>query len=623
MNRWLEKWSAHPGVLLLVVAVPAYIAAFFFLRPDVNPVTWESGEIAQHILRGDGFSMHRFAGTAQASANQEPLYPLLLAVFLQRAPAPYITLLIFQVAVWLWSAHLLSRLGRRLTGAPEAITVLVVALWPPLMVYVLKYHPLFLRASALIFAVSVAVAYRDRPSWRRALGLGAALGFAALARAPFLVLPLLLLPWALSRPRTRVSLDDEEDADSLIIHARSGVGARLVHAVLVLAAFSAMLSPWVVRNHRVLDAFVPGTTTAGYTARIGNFPGARGVLTVTEVQRVFRDVPEEVWKAPEPVRDRYFRRQVARFVRERPGEAATLYLKKLLYLWTWRPAVGELYPSFWTPIYLVAWLVLLSLTLAGWRFSRRSRVASSGGLLLAVWSFNSLIYAAFVVNMRLRFESEALLIPLAVVGGLGLIRLARRHPRDAAQIVGSVLGLVLLLGGTVWAFRDWPGRWLTLRDPVPAGVDAALVFSGDPGFRRTRYGATLVREGHASLLVTTGSGVGGDSGSEMASVARLEGVPRDQILVETESTSTHENVVMARPLLEAREVESLALITSPCHQRRAYLVARKELPDLTLINAPVPEPSPCGTGWYRGARGRAAIQSEWTKLVGYFFRGWI
>ena len=124
------------------------------LRPDVDPTTWEPSEIAGHLLAGEGYALHRFSGFVQPSANQEPGYTLLLSFFLAVFPRPYIALVIFQVIAWLACAVVLGRVAERLIGAPKVWTTFVVGLWPPLVIYVLTYHPLWLRSSALILVRS-------------------------------------------------------------------------------------------------------------------------------------------------------------------------------------------------------------------------------------------------------------------------------------------------------------------------------------------------------------------------------------------------------------------------------------------------------------------------------------
>jgi 4-amino-4-deoxy-L-arabinose transferase-like glycosyltransferase len=381
----------------IVVSLLAYGVLFYVLRPDLEPETWEPGEIAAHLLSGEGYSLHRFSGFVQPSANQEPAYTLLLAFFLAVFPRPYVFLTIFQVACWIACAALRGRLARRLIGAPQNWTALIVSPWPPLAIYVLTYHPLWLRSSALVLVIAAALFYKDEPRLSRAFLLGLALGFAALTRAPFLLLPVILFPWvAWSRRREKRPL-------------------RPKHATLCLAVAALVLSPWLIRNRLVLGAWITGTTTAGQMALIGNHTGASGALDGVSFRRVTAHLPPEFWHQSEVERHADFRMMVAEFWQTHTTEALVLYFKKLGYLWTWRPGVGSLYPRGWTIVYLVGWSLCLPLILVGWWLARNNSRAEAPNLFLALWIVFSFIYAFFAINMRYRFETEPLLVPYAIV----------------------------------------------------------------------------------------------------------------------------------------------------------------------------------------------------------------
>ena len=107
--------------LLLFVALPVYLLAFTVLRPDRDPEMWEPGAIAERLRAGDGYALIGAGGTAEATANQEPVYPLLLALLGK-------WMLVIQVILWLSVARLLAWLAHRLVGAPEAWTAIAVAL---------------------------------------------------------------------------------------------------------------------------------------------------------------------------------------------------------------------------------------------------------------------------------------------------------------------------------------------------------------------------------------------------------------------------------------------------------------------------------------------------------------
>ncbi len=154
-----------------------------------------------------------------------------------------------------------------------------------------------------------------------------------------------------------------------------------------------------------------------------------------------------------------------------------------------------------------------------------------------------------------------------------------------------------------------------------AVADAALVFSGDPYYERTLEAARLYRAGYARYLVLSGRGGPGDSAQSMAEVALQDGVPPSALLMEVNATSTYENVLFVRGLIARHGVHRLILVTSPYHQRRAYLVARHLLPGIALINHPVRSPYWHPHGWWRDPALRGVVLDEYLKLAGYLLLG--
>jgi uncharacterized SAM-binding protein YcdF (DUF218 family) len=169
-----------------------------------------------------------------------------------------------------------------------------------------------------------------------------------------------------------------------------------------------------------------------------------------------------------------------------------------------------------------------------------------------------------------------------------------------------------------------PARFLDMEDPLET-ADAALVMTGDPGFERTTAAARLVCAGRARLLVLTGGEPWpGDSAASLRARALGEGVPSDRIRLEDRSTDTRESLVNVAPILEEEGVRSLILVTSPYHQRRASLAARRAFPGIRVLSRPVrTRPWPPVRPWWRDAGTRRLVFQEYAKLVYYGLRGWI
>lgn len=154
-------------------------------------------------------------------------------------------------------------------------------------------------------------------------------------------------------------------------------------------------------------------------------------------------------------------------------------------------------------------------------------------------------------------------------------------------------------------------------DDTPAAIhaDAALVLSGDVDYLRVKHASDLYRADAVKALLLTGQGVGGDSAEEMRRIALENGVPAGAIVLEPASTTTRENLMFAAPLVEARGWRRIALVTSRSHMPRALAAARKAMPDVDWVPAPVPDAGPPGRA--RRLRAEEALKHLW-----YLVRGW-
>ena len=151
--------------------------------------------------------------------------------------------------------------------------------------------------------------------------------------------------------------------------------------------------------------------------------------------------------------------------------------------------------------------------------------------------------------------------------------------RFLARMVTAILALAVLLGWyaamTVFLF--------SLKDETrPA--DAAIVLGAavwgerpSPVFReRINHGVLLYQTGLVEKLIFTG-GVGNRDELAEAEVGRnyaiAQGVNPADILIETTSTSTYENLRNAQLVAQQNGLESVLVVSTPNHMRRALAVA--------------------------------------------------
>jgi uncharacterized SAM-binding protein YcdF (DUF218 family) len=188
--------------------------------------------------------------------------------------------------------------------------------------------------------------------------------------------------------------------------------------------------------------------------------------------------------------------------------------------------------------------------------------------------------------------------------------------------VALPVAVAAAVGLSAVALSDVPARWLVVEDAF-VDADAAVVMAGDPDYERTATAAALVRSGRVRLLVLTGGEPGpGDSASSLRAKAIALGVDPSAIRWEAESRSTRGSVVALLPVLAREDVDSVVLVTSPYHQRRASLAARRAWPGIRVSSRPASPSSWSPRSWWKDARSRRVVLGEYLKLAYYTVRGW-
>lgn len=164
--------------------------------------------------------------------------------------------------------------------------------------------------------------------------------------------------------------------------------------------------------------------------------------------------------------------------------------------------------------------------------------------------------------------------------------------------LGIVLGILLLWYG-------WSSVAVTAWRTDVVSADAALVLGaaawGDrpsPIFReRINHAIQLYNNGDVAKLVFTG-GVGIKSPTAESVIAKQyavrRGVPASDIIIEDQSRNTLTNLTNAAPILAENDIDSVILVSTPFHMRRALLIA-----DWLDLNAYV---SPTRSTQWRGSR---------------------
>ena len=192
-----------------------------------------------------------------------------------------------------------------------------------------------------------------------------------------------------------------------------------------------------------------------------------------------------------------------------------------------------------------------------------------------------------------------------------------------ARVVGLLVAISSVYGSINLAQVWWVGR----SDQATA-VDAIVVlgvaqYDGRPSPQlqaRLDHALTLLQEGAAPLVITTGGNQPGDRFTEAEASAnylinRL-GIDDQwaEILQENSGSTTRESLIGVRDIMKARGLHSVLIVTDPYHSLRSRLIAQ----DLGLV-AYV---SPTRTSPLRGASAvsrhvREALGVAVAHLVGF------
>jgi 4-amino-4-deoxy-L-arabinose transferase-like glycosyltransferase len=194
----------------------------------------------------------------------------------------------------------------------------------------------------------------------------------------------------------------------------------LKKAIVMTAIAGAILCPWMLRNHRVLHAWVPLTTMGGYTFYEGNNPhnstgGPGGALPFPDTRGM-----------GEVEKDRFLRREAIREIRENPRRMTGLLWSKFKRLWNVRlntdnPAYASRLTVLASMISFTPVLILFVIGLVvSWKL-RRELI-----YLYLLVLHTTAINLAFVSSLRYRLPLEPFMI---VVASYALVVVSKRIGR--------------------------------------------------------------------------------------------------------------------------------------------------------------------------------------------------
>ncbi len=192
------------------------------------------------------------------------------------------------------------------------------------------------------------------------------------------------------------------------------------------------------------------------------------------------------------------------------------------------------------------------------------------------------------------------------------------------KFLSFIIGICLLVIGVIWSIQTYlsPDDLSSCAEPDPlsakcAPADAIVAISGGDTAARTQEAIDLYEAGWAPIIVFSGAALDEDSPSNAAVMrkqALAAGVPDSAIIIEEDAMDTAQNAIKtARILTDANRI---ILVTSPYHQRRAYIEFKAVFgDDVTILNHPTINDRQWTSAWFLTPNGWWLALSEMVKSV--------
>ncbi len=152
--------------------------------------------------------------------------------------------------------------------------------------------------------------------------------------------------------------------------------------------------------------------------------------------------------------------------------------------------------------------------------------------------------------------------------------------------------VVILL--TLTALALFSGQLLVVEDDAQSS-DAIIVIGGDHKPERVKHAVDLYQQGYAPKVIISAGTIVLEGHEQLAEAqvmhrqALAMGLPEKDILIEDESKSTYENAYYSKVICRQYNMQSILLVTSLFHSRRAKQIFEDVLePDIAVRVQPVP-----------------------------------
>ena len=382
------------------------------LRQDVDAYV----QFADNISTTHTLARTLPSGERCPTAYRPPLYPFLLAAMSRFQPVTPATIAMLHLACILAIVTLTYDLARRL-GIGPAWAVGIVTVLDPLLLHWSSY-PMTETVATLLVLLSITVGLKWHDTYRQSPGVyhgavrahraitrppaywavlwGVLFGLAALCRPVFLAWAVLL-------------------AVGIAVYRPRAIARK--QALALLLGIAMVLTPWALRNRRMVGVATPLTTHGGYTLLLSNNPayyehlrtrGWRVPWDARELEPLLKEaglvVPEHC-QFFEGAYDRGCRRLALKSIQSEPAMFAYATLIRVAQLWSPLPHAASAGESSTRRLvryviglwYLVAGLLALGGIRRAWKAHREITWLGLAGCLAF-----TLVHAVYFSNMRMR-----------------------------------------------------------------------------------------------------------------------------------------------------------------------------------------------------------------------------
>ncbi len=421
----------------LIAAVIVRLPAIPFLDYS-KAVLMEYGIIARNVLSGAGYSyswLHTNGSivvlpTAYMPPGQVFIQYIFLGVF-GDTHAGILAIYLFQIIEACVFIYIVGKIADLIFKSKKGslAAVWLAALYPPFIYVTMTFgvtsSALLLNAITLYIGIKLSEALHLHKQYiRYSLLLGLSCGMLMLFRgeSPIIVAATLIMILYLNRKKLRLAF-----------------GYTSLAALVAIS----ILAPWTIRNYLAFDRFIPISTNGGF-----NFWRGNNALTTgspwTETGGPLWST-DEIWNEIEPHLDEkgdfdkvssdVHAREAIKWIRENPGQAAILSLKKAAILWTIdiRSKMGG------TAAYIIIYAMTLAALLSGIFFishnkiSQRNPNARTGFLIMILWCA-AMTFTAMVFFPLPRFQVLIIGIYFPVIGyGISETTLFLKRQRETSS----------------------------------------------------------------------------------------------------------------------------------------------------------------------------------------------